>query len=213
MNKSEQKLTLALETGIDGGSAAILRGEETICSAQGKIDLSRSEDLLELVDKLLSNNSLSKRDIGHIAVSAAPGSATGIRIGLATAAGLKHSLAAEVMRLPILEAQAVLSPAKTKVISALYTEKTGIYYCAYRMVEGGWSAEGDILNERSADVFLDMLAREQLTAVLDQNLASRLFQNGQSRTAAERFPRYVVEGSLAEKVGRGFYRKMRLIMK
>lgn len=102
-------ITLALESAIAGGSISLLDGAEEIACWIGSSDVSKAEDLLINIDTLLSNNDLSRRDIELIAVSAGPGSFTGIRIGIATALGLKNGLGISMGSVSALEAITSLS--------------------------------------------------------------------------------------------------------
>lgn len=85
-------ITLAIESAISGGSLSLLRDGVEIADWVGSAGLSRAEDLLPHIDRLLRENETATRDIDLIAVSAGPGSFTGIRIGIATAMGLKAGL-------------------------------------------------------------------------------------------------------------------------
>jgi len=88
------QFTLAIESAIAGGSLSLLdgTGREIANWVGGDADVARAEDLLINIDGLLSSVGVSKRDLALIAVSAGPGSFTGIRIGMATALGLKKGL-------------------------------------------------------------------------------------------------------------------------
>lgn len=100
----KSKITLAIESAISGGSIALLCGGREIASWVGSTNVSKAEDLLANIDAILTENKLSKSDIDFIAVSAGPGSFTGIRIGLATALGLKTGLAVNMSSESVLKA-------------------------------------------------------------------------------------------------------------
>lgn len=68
----------------------------------GNNNVSKAEDVLEQVSDILENNGIKKIDL--IAVSDGPGSSTGIRIGLATALGLRKSFNCEIVRVSVFEA-------------------------------------------------------------------------------------------------------------
>jgi tRNA threonylcarbamoyladenosine biosynthesis protein TsaB len=89
---AENNLILAIESAIAGGSLALLRDGVEIATWAGTSDISKAEDLLPAIDDLLTKNGLSKSELAMVAVSAGPGSFTGIRIGIATALGLKTGL-------------------------------------------------------------------------------------------------------------------------
>lgn len=83
---------LAIESAIAGGSLSLMRDGIEIGNWISDDDVSKGEELLVNIDELLRTTSTSKKDIDLIAVSAGPGSFTGIRIGIATALGLKNGL-------------------------------------------------------------------------------------------------------------------------
>jgi tRNA threonylcarbamoyl adenosine modification protein YeaZ len=216
MNNAEGNLMLALETGIDGGSVAVLSNGISICRAQGAGNVSRSEDLLLLIDELLEKNDLPKARIKFVSVSDSPGSLTGIRIGLATAAGLGAALNAEVYKFSLLEALLMASPAKHTAISAIGSEKGGVYYRKFRFTKGVWAAENDILNERDPEAFASLLQAENeqnTEIVVGESIAARIFYLPDPRFAEKDAQRVaivnrraatinVVEGNLAETLGR-----------
>jgi len=86
------QITLAIESAIGGGSISLLRDDNEIANWTGTSNISKAEDLLANIDKLLADNNVSRHEIDLIAAAAGPGSFTGIRIGLATALGLKAGL-------------------------------------------------------------------------------------------------------------------------
>jgi tRNA threonylcarbamoyl adenosine modification protein YeaZ len=95
---------LALETAVQGGSISLLKGDKELDFRVGDADVSRAEDVLVAINDILRTNEIDKSELGLIAVSNGPGSYTGIRIGLATALGLKNALNIETAGISILEA-------------------------------------------------------------------------------------------------------------
>ncbi|MFZ1701105.1 MAG: tRNA (adenosine(37)-N6)-threonylcarbamoyltransferase complex dimerization subunit type 1 TsaB [Pyrinomonadaceae bacterium] len=83
---------LAIESAIRGGSISLVRDGREVANWLGSADVSKAEELLVDIDRMLTENDMTIRDINHVAVSAGPGSFTGIRIGIATALGLKNGL-------------------------------------------------------------------------------------------------------------------------
>jgi len=102
-------ITLCLETGIAGGSIALVDGERLVAGHIGEGSTSRSEDLLPAIEDLLRESNSTPADIGRIAVSLGPGSFTGLRIGIASALGLSKALKCEVVGVPLLPAMLSLS--------------------------------------------------------------------------------------------------------
>jgi tRNA threonylcarbamoyladenosine biosynthesis protein TsaB len=62
------------------------------------------ERLPVIVDRILSNHSLEVADLNGIAVSAGPGSYTGLRIGMSLAKGLAAAVSIPIISVPTLEA-------------------------------------------------------------------------------------------------------------
>jgi tRNA threonylcarbamoyladenosine biosynthesis protein TsaB len=91
-HKQDAGLTLALETAVGKGSVCLLEGTRALDYRLGLGAISKSADILELVDELLAAGGIDKRALGRVAVSEGPGSLTGIRIGLALAKGLGDAL-------------------------------------------------------------------------------------------------------------------------
>ena len=85
-------ITISIESAICGGSLSLLKNGVEAASWAGTSTISKAEELLANIDELLTTAGISKRDIDLVAVSAGPGSFTGIRIGIATALGLKTGL-------------------------------------------------------------------------------------------------------------------------
>ena len=70
---------------------------EEISSIKKEGMKNQSENLLKLVDKVLTNNEKNKKDIEAIFVFVGPGSYTGLRVGVATANALAFSLKIKVI--------------------------------------------------------------------------------------------------------------------
>lgn len=130
------KITLAIESGIQGGSLSILDGTEEIDSWVGTKSVSRSEELLQEISALLLRNNIKKEDIELIAVSNAAGSYTGIRIGLATALGIRRATGCRIKGISVLEALARLAPEDGIYISAVSANGRDIYAQKFEKISG-----------------------------------------------------------------------------
>lgn len=86
------KFTLAIESAIGGGSLSLRLGGREVENVVGGDRVSRAEDLLPNIIEMLRKRSAEVDSIGLIAVALGPGSFTGIRVGIATALGLKKAL-------------------------------------------------------------------------------------------------------------------------
>lgn len=98
------KLTLSIETAVRGGSLSILEGGGEIGFWTGGANGCRAEEILEAIEQLFEENFVKRELIGLIAVSAGPGSATGIKIGLATARGLAAAFNCRLIEVSVLDA-------------------------------------------------------------------------------------------------------------
>ena len=79
---------LALETSAVTASVAVTEEERLLAQSFQNSGLTHSVTLMPMVADLLKNTGLKLEDMDVIAVSAGPGSFTGIRIGVAAAKGL-----------------------------------------------------------------------------------------------------------------------------
>lgn len=79
---------LALETAAKAVSAAITEDGKVLASAFQDTGLTHSRTLMPLVELLLRNTDMTAADLDAVAVSAGPGSFTGVRIGVSAAKGL-----------------------------------------------------------------------------------------------------------------------------
>lgn len=120
-------LTLAIETAVGGGSIALLENRQVIDFWIGNREISRAEDLLSEISILFAKNSLNKSDIRNIAYSEGPGSHTGIRIGTATAKGLKNAWRCNCRAQTVLQSLTHKSTSLGKVQTAMQTAKNQIY--------------------------------------------------------------------------------------
>lgn len=102
--KAGKKLTLAIETAIDGGSLSLSEGDTEIDCWIGECDVSKSEDVLGGLFTLLKRNSLKIEQINLIAVSTEAGSLTGLKIGLATAKGLTRASECSLIEISLWDA-------------------------------------------------------------------------------------------------------------
>lgn len=88
----KKKLTLALETGIYGGSVCLLNNGREISSWIGESGQTKSREFLESIKQVLYGSQTGIRDVCEIVISGGPGSYTGLRIGFSIAKGFKLAL-------------------------------------------------------------------------------------------------------------------------
>lgn len=99
-------LILHLETATAVCSAALARDGELIAIEESAEGLVHGEMLAVYIDRILQRTGLMPRDLDAVAVSAGPGSYTGLRVGLSTAKGMCYALRIPLISIPTLEALA-----------------------------------------------------------------------------------------------------------
>lgn len=126
--KISRSFTLAIESAIAGGSLSLLEDGREVAAWVGDGGVSKAEDLLISIDALLSSNGVSRNEIGLIAVGAGPGSFTGIRIGIATALGLKNGLGIAMASESTLKAMALAHSSGGRVTAVLPMGRKAVCY-------------------------------------------------------------------------------------
>ena len=79
---------LALDTSGSAASVAILRDSVLVSEYMINNKKTHSQTILPMIEEVMTRCEMSMNDIDYIAVSAGPGSYTGLRIGISTAKGL-----------------------------------------------------------------------------------------------------------------------------
>ncbi|MDR0853124.1 MAG: tRNA (adenosine(37)-N6)-threonylcarbamoyltransferase complex dimerization subunit type 1 TsaB [Clostridiales Family XIII bacterium] len=98
------KNILAIETTGPRASVALRSGKAAdIRVRSGDDDLKHLTTLMPMIEELLEEAGIAPDDLDAIAVSAGPGSFTGIRIGVATARSLAQNLGCPLIKVPTLE--------------------------------------------------------------------------------------------------------------
>lgn len=204
-----RKYVLGLETGIDGGSIAILENGELVDSENGSGQISKSEDLLSLLEDLLQKNFIDRKEIHKIVVSGEPGSLTGIRIGIATAKGIADALRIRVEKVSILEAMVGAARDPGNFLAAIITHKKMVYFRQYSI-----NGENEIrsLSDRSGQsgvrefaAILSRLSRdsENTRFVCNKDLWNELINTGEKLPELSQNTRiHIIEDNPATVLGR-----------
>ena len=101
---TEDKPILAIETSGALCSAAIYYSEEKYFSSTVNLKHSHSEKLFEIIQFLFTTANIDNNGISSIAVSAGPGSFTGLRIGMSAAKGIATGAGVPILIVPTFEA-------------------------------------------------------------------------------------------------------------
>lgn len=97
---------LSIDTSATPVSCAILRDDCILASFYSRTGLTHSQTLMSMVENALRVADLTVRDVDVIAVSAGPGSFTGVRIGVSAVKGLAFSDNKPCVAVSTLEAMA-----------------------------------------------------------------------------------------------------------
>lgn len=194
---------LGIDTSSSSLSVAVmdddlLKGEFTL-----NHKLTHSEQMMPLLDSLLSHLELKMSDIDLIGVSVGPGSFTGIRIGVAAANAMAMALDIPVVGISSLEAMAYTAGETAyTIVSTFDAQRDRFYFNAYRF-------ENSELKALEAE---DVLEKEDLIKKLESYdkvllLGDAVFINDElplNVKKAKRAVRYVRASSVCELVHRDY---------
>jgi tRNA threonylcarbamoyladenosine biosynthesis protein TsaB len=132
------KYTLAIETATQKGSLSLFKGEDEIGSWTGDDRRALSSALIPMISKLLSENDLTPGDLELVAVSAGPGSFTGIRVGMSAAKALQTALGIPAIAVTLPEALALSARAVSgNVVAIISSGRTEVYWQEFVVKAGG----------------------------------------------------------------------------
>lgn len=134
-------MLLALETATDVCSVALFDDDRLLGLGEVLRPRAHAAMLAPLVRDVLAQADCGVEDLTAIAVSAGPGSYTGLRIGASTAKGLAYVSGADLVAVPSLEAlafgaQDVLAE-DDLLVAAFRSRRDEVYAAAFRRATGG----------------------------------------------------------------------------
>lgn len=132
---------LAIETATDVCSAAVADESGLLGVTSLFRPRSHAEHLVPMIQDLVARCGLRFTDVSAVAVSAGPGSYTGLRIGVSTAKGLAFSTGAAMVAVPTLEAFAhrivtLVAPGEM-VLPVLDARRSQVYSAAFVRTTSG----------------------------------------------------------------------------
>jgi tRNA threonylcarbamoyl adenosine modification protein YeaZ len=135
----KKTVTMALETGIYGGSVCLLNNGREVSGWIGRTDQTKSKDFLESIKAVLHDSQFGIREIDEIVISMGPGSYTGLRVGYSIAKGLKAALGINIKGVSLLDG--MLKGARPITIAALPFSKTEVCWkvMEYERYNSFWS--------------------------------------------------------------------------
>ncbi|MDT0631865.1 tRNA (adenosine(37)-N6)-threonylcarbamoyltransferase complex dimerization subunit type 1 TsaB [Rubrivirga sp. S365] len=122
-------LTLGIETAADVCAVALLDGDDLLVRSAVHVPRAHGRRLAPLVAEALAHAGRDAADLDLVAVSAGPGSYTGLRIGMSTAKGLCLSTGAGLAAVPTLRALA--DGVGGAVVVALPSRRGEVYAALY----------------------------------------------------------------------------------
>ena len=161
---------------------------------------SHSQVILELVDALLAQHSVSLQRLEAIAVNIGPGSFTGVRVGVSCAQGLAFALSIPVIPLCSLEVMALAAciaqnrsatvDCQLDVFAAIDARMSQVYAAWYRVRQSLKSADADLLASWSIDALHSpqVLYPEALPALEASSVGTVAIRTGSGNVLADRFP-------------------------
>ena len=127
-------MILSIDSSAVTASAALTEGDKVIKSEFKNTGLTHSETLLPMIKSVMGDTPYSSLEA--IAITAGPGSFTGVRIGVATAKGLAFNYGIPCISVSTLEAIAYNFVGKNCVVCAVMDARRMQFYNALFTVEG-----------------------------------------------------------------------------
>lgn len=124
---------LGIETATDVCAAAVDVDGAIVCSASLDRPRKHAERLVPMMDDVLQVAGLTPGQIDAVAVSAGPGSYTGLRIGVSTAKGLALATGARFVAVSSLQAMALAAAADpgSAVLAAFTARRAEVYIASF----------------------------------------------------------------------------------
>ncbi len=128
---------LAIECSSTACSAAVLENEKIVASGYVNVKLTHSQTLMPMVESILKSSMINIGEIDGFAVSAGPGSFTGIRIGISAVKGLAIPQKKPCVAVSTLQSMAVNYRDSDCIVCAVMDARCNQVYNAIFDVEGG----------------------------------------------------------------------------
>jgi tRNA threonylcarbamoyladenosine biosynthesis protein TsaB len=147
---------LVIDTCLAACQVALFDGPRLIFGLSEPMERGHQERLAPMTADVMAGAGLAFADVGRIAVTAGPGSFTGLRVGLAFAKGLRLATGAPLAAIGTLEALAV-SAAPDGLAAGVIDARLGLVYLqAFR--DGRPLSEPDILPASEAVARLETIS-------------------------------------------------------
>ncbi len=186
--------TIGIDTSTMRGSVAYLKSSTIVDEIASAEATSFSRSLLGMLEKLLARNEVDISDIDRFGVAVGPGSFTGIRIGIATIAGIAQSLERPVIGVSTLEAIAKAADIEKepKAIPLLNAGRGNFYSAIFNISQNidrlsedrlgsaeetlGGEMENALFVVNSAETFGDSVLPKRFTDSMKMSIAAGVAQ-------------------------------------
>ena len=154
-------MLLHIETAVEGASLCLSKDGAVLATEQNKAIRDSAAWLHTAIENMFREQKIGLNQLDAIAVSAGPGSYTGLRVGMATAKGLCYALKVPLIALNTLEimtaavtdtAAALLCPMidarRMEVFTALYTKEGEVVTAPHNKILDATSFEEELAKHR-----------------------------------------------------------------
>ncbi|MEM1055886.1 MAG: tRNA (adenosine(37)-N6)-threonylcarbamoyltransferase complex dimerization subunit type 1 TsaB [Bacteroidota bacterium] len=142
-------LVLGIETATDVCSVGLVEADQDLAEMTLLRPRGHGARLAGLIQAALEAAGAEASDLDAVAVSAGPGSYTGLRIGVSTAKGLCLATGSSLVAVPTLAALARASASDTRVLTALPSRRGEVYAAVYE-------PDGNVIREPTALALSDL---------------------------------------------------------
>lgn len=188
---------LAIESAVAGGSVALIRDDGSNIVRHEGNESSRAEKIMSAIDDVLREADLTPGDLNLIAVSAGPGSYSGIRIGLSTALGLSDALDIPCVSVSVLAAMAEATPMLGALIAAVPVGKNDIAWQRFKdrepLENPVLSSSAGFIHELSLNSDLALFLQSDLFECIADQLSTERDKVDAGRGLAEFIGRFALK--------------------
>lgn len=175
-------LILALDTSSPAGSLAVLRDEKIVGEVSTWTGETYSSRMFRHLEFLLRELSLETKEFDLFAVTAGPGSFTGIRVGLTAAKGWAEAYQKPVVGVSALEAVAVQSHSANSLLAPVLDARRGqIYFGFYERGSDVLALRGDECVATPEEFFSALAQQSKEKRVTIVTPSPELFSNFKSQ--------------------------------
>jgi len=152
-------IILGIETSGKVGGVALCDGEELIEQTAFRSGMVHGKALVPAVSRLLSKNKIAPAEVHAIAVSAGPGSYTGVRVGVTCAKTFCYVTGAHLVAVSTLDAMVQGVPKKYDTAAPILDARRGdVYTCVYQRTANGWQRQTELTAEKPQDAVTQLPA-------------------------------------------------------